>query len=81
MMNFTYSELACYINYHREQKHREQQEKAVLSYYQAVLTAKMLFGNTVGEIFEEFPYWSEDEILDIRAEQTMSYFNNIPFEE
>ncbi len=53
----------------------------MLAYYQAALTAKMLFGNQVGEIFEEFPYWSEDEILDIRAEQAVSYFNHISFDE
>lgn len=53
----------------------------MLAYYQAALTAKMLFGNQVGEIFDEFPYWSEDEILDIRAEQAVSYFNHISFDE
>ena len=81
LVHFTYGELIYYINYHREKKRREQQEKSVLAYYQAALTAKMLFGNHVGEVFEEFSYWSEDEILDIRAEQALSYFNNISFDE
>ena len=81
LMCFTYGELVYYIHYHREQKRRAMQEKSIFAYYQAALTAKMMFGNHVGEIFEEFPYWSEDEILDVRAQQAMGYFRNITFEE
>lgn len=81
LMNFTFGELSYYIRYHREQKRRAYQEKSILAYYQAALTAKIMFGDKVGEVFEEFPYWTEDEILDIRAEQVVSYFNNIPFDD
>lgn len=81
LMHFTFGELAHYIEYHREQKRRAYQEKSILAYYQAALTAKIMFGDKVGEVFEEFPYWTEDEILDIRAEQVVSYFNNMQFED
>ncbi len=81
LMNFTFGELSYYIHYHRERKRREYQEKSILTYYQAALTAKIMFGDKVNEVFEEFPYWTEDEILDIRAGQAVSYFNNIPFED
>lgn len=77
LVHFTYGELAYYIDYHRERKRREQQEKSMLAYYQAAFTAKVMFKGNVGEVFEEFPYWTEDEILDIRAEQAVRYFNNI----
>ena len=53
------------------------QEKSILAYYQAIFTAKLISEQNIGEVFEEFPYWSEDEILDIRAQQAMNYFNNI----
>lgn len=50
---------------------------SILAYHQAALTAKLVFNGTAGEVFEEFPYWTEDEILDIRAEQAINYFNNM----
>lgn len=75
LMNFTYGELLYYINYHREQHRKRLQEKSIIAYYQAAFTAKVIFDGNVGEVFEEFPYWNEDEILDIRAEQAMNYFN------
>lgn len=77
LMNFTYGELVYYINYHREQSRKRLQEKSLVAYYQAVFTAKLISEGNIGEVFEEFPFWSEDEILDIRAEQAMNYFNNI----
>lgn len=77
LLHFTYGELLYYIDYHRERSRRKQQERSIIAYYQAALTAKILTGERIGEVFEEFPFWTEDEILDIRAEQAIRYFNNV----
>lgn len=77
LVHFTFRELKYYIEYHRERKRRQLQEKSIHAYYQAMFTAKVMFGGNVGEVFKEFPYWTEDEILDIRAEQAINYMNNI----
>lgn len=77
MMNFTFGEVKEYIEFHRKLHQKELQEKAVTAYHQAIVTAKIIFGEKVGEVFEEFPYWTDDEILDYRAQQAIEYFENI----
>lgn len=76
LLNFTFGELKYFIEYRREQHRRSLQEKAVTAYHQAILTAKIISGGDVGEVFEEFPYWTEDEILDIKVDRAFQYFND-----
>lgn len=64
-----------YIEFHREKERRKLQDQSIIAYYQAMLIAGSVINGECGEVFEHFPYWTEDEILDIRANQAMAYFN------
>ncbi len=75
ILNFTYGEMLRYIEFHREKERHRLQDQCVIAYHQAMLIAGSFINGEHGEVFEHFPYWTEDEILDIRASQAISYFN------
>lgn len=77
LLNFSYGELSRYIEFHRDKERLHYQNLSSIAYRQAMLTACAVAGTDVGEIYDVFPYWSEDEILDIQARKVMEYFKNI----
>lgn len=75
LLNFTYGELREYIEYHRKKERRKLQEECIIAYYQSLFISKIITEGEIGEVFEYFPFWTEDEILDIRANEAVNYFS------
>lgn len=75
LLHFTYGELLKYIEFHRERQRHALQDQCIIAYRQAAMLVNSIASGEFGEVFQQFPYWTEDEILNIRAQQAITYFN------
>ena len=66
--DMTWGEVEEFVSVCEERERRRGQEKAFLVYKQAELIIKCLNGTEV-RVEEEFPYWTEEELVKIRLER------------
>ena len=45
------------------------------AYIQAGVIAAAVAGEDVGAVYDLFPYWTGDDVLDIQAAKAMAYFD------
>lgn len=48
----------------REGERRKMQQRSIIAWEQAALTARALAGEPLPEVYEAFPFWEEDEIRE-----------------
>lgn len=77
ILSMTYGELKRYILFHRDLERRQYQNLSQIAYIQAGVIAAAVAGEDVGAVYERFPYWTEEDILDIQAAKTLAYFNQL----
>lgn len=75
ILNFTLGEVSKYISFHREKERRALQQQSVIAYRQALLIANCILNGESGEVYENFPFWTEDDIYEIKANSVMKYFS------
>ena len=77
ILAMTYGELKRYILFHRDFEKRQYQNLSQIAYIQAGVIAAAVAGEDMGPVYERFPYWTEEDILDIQAAKTLAYFNQL----
>ena len=66
--DMTWGEVEEYVSLCDERNRRRGKERAFLAYKQAELIVKCLNGTQV-RVEEEFPYWTDKEIAEIKLER------------
>lgn len=77
ILSMTYGELKRYILFHRDLEKKQYQNLSQIAYIQAGVIAAAVAGEDMGPVYERFPYWTEEDILDIQAAKTLAYFNQL----
>lgn len=77
ILAMTYGELKRYILFHRDRERIQYQNLSQIAYIQAGVIASIVAGEDIGPVYERFPYWTEEDILDIQAAKTLAYFNQL----
>lgn len=75
ILSMTYGELKRYILFHRDLEKKQYQNLSQIAYIQAGVIAAAVAGEDMGPVYERFPYWTEEDILDIQAAKAMAYFD------
>lgn len=75
ILSMTYGELKRYILFHRDFEKRQYQNLSQIAYIQAGVIAAAIAGEDVGAVYDLFPYWTGDDVLDIQAAKAMAYFD------
>lgn len=77
ILAMTYGELKRYILFHRDRERIQYQNLSQIAYIQAGVIASIVAGEDIDPVYERFPYWTEEDILDIQAAKTLAYFNQL----
>lgn len=77
ILAMTYGELKRYILFHRDRERIQYQNLSQIAYIQAGVIASIVAGEDIGPVYECFPYWTEEDILDIQTAKTLAYFNQL----
>lgn len=75
ILAMTYGELKRYILFHRDFEKRQYQNLSQIAFIQAGVIAAAVAGEDVGAVYDLFPYWTKDDVLDIQAAKAMAYFD------
>ncbi|MDD6689350.1 MAG: hypothetical protein PUE56_04975 [Clostridium sp.] len=75
ILSMTYGELKRYILFHRDLEKKQYQNLSQIAYIQAGVIAAAVAGEDVGAVYDLFPYWTEDDVLNIQAAKAMAYFD------
>ena len=75
ILSMTYGELKRYILFHRDLEKKQYQNLSQIAYIQAGVIAAAVAGEDVGAVNDLFPYWTEDDVLNIQAAKAMAYFD------
>ena len=75
ILSMTYGELKRYILFHRDLEKKQYQNLSQIAYIQAGVIAAAVAGGDVGAVYDLFPYWTEDDVLNIQAAKAMAYFD------
>lgn len=65
----TWGEAALVITARQEGQRRQAQRLAIISWEQAGLTAQAALAGRLPEVYEVFPFWTEEELREIRLEK------------
>lgn len=68
--DWTWGELLAAVNGQRERERQRGQQTAVIAFRHAVLVNRAFAGGSLPEVWEAFPFWTEDEM---RAAKTEKY--------
>ncbi|MBS6559238.1 MAG: hypothetical protein KH355_03060 [Clostridiales bacterium] len=71
--DYTMDEIAFQIKCVRERELRKNKVLAQIAYSQAIVINNTLSGE-VGEIYEYFPFWSDEERMKLKAEKLKQQF-------
>lgn len=78
ILAMTCGELKRYILFHRDRERIQYQNLSQIAYIQAGVIASIVAGEEdIDPVYERFPYWTEEDILDIQAAKTLAYFNQL----
>lgn len=69
MEEMTWGELIFVIEARQEGMRRRAQERSLIAYRQAGLIAQAVAEGHLPEIYDVFPFWSEEEIRGIKVER------------
>ena len=58
-----------FLRARREGERRRSQCAALIAWEQAALTARAVLDGKLGEVYECFPFWTEEEIRALRVEK------------
>lgn len=75
ILSMTYGELKRYILFHRDLEKKQYQNLSQIAYIQAGVIAAAVAGEDVGAVYDLFPYWTGNDVLDIQAAKAMAYFD------
>lgn len=67
--DWTQGELLCAVRGWREKEHERCQHQANIARTHALLINCALSGGSFPEVWEAFPYWTEEEIMAVRREK------------
>ena len=65
---WTFGEVLLLVRCRRKARRLRQQERSVIAWQQALLTARALSGGTPEPVYELFPFWEEEEKAALRLE-------------
>lgn len=68
LYDYSPAELCDYIKAAQEREIVSLKHASIIAYQQAIMTGQ-LFSGKVGEIYEVFPFWTEDEIKAMKVEK------------
>lgn len=69
MDDMTWGEILWVVEARREEQRRRAQEAAFIAYQQAGLIAQAALDGRLPDIYEVFPFWSEQEVRELRVEK------------
>lgn len=72
MEELTWGEAALVIQARRERERERLQSLSVVAWAQAAVTARCVLEGKQGEVYESFPFWSEEEVRALRVEKYRS---------
>ncbi len=67
--DMTWGEVLSVIEADRERQRRQMKDLSVIAYTQAGLTAQALTGGKIPELYELFPFWTEEEVQEMKVEK------------
>lgn len=65
----TWGEALLFLQGRREAERQRCQRLALIAWEQAALTARAVLDGTLGEVYECFPFWTEEEVRSLRVEK------------
>lgn len=65
----TWGEAVLFLRARREGERRRQQCAALIAWEQAGLIARAVLEGSLGEVYECFPFWTEEEVRALRVEK------------
>lgn len=71
--DYTLYEIIFFVECQRERELRKYKALSQIAYAQAIVTNNTLSGE-VGEIYEYFPFWAEEEVVQLKLEKMKRKF-------
>lgn len=72
--DWTWGEIQEYLMVDYERRREEYKQLSIISFCQAQVIAESIFGNGKLLVYEEYPYWTDEEIAEILTEHYKDYF-------
>lgn len=71
---YTQGEIKEFVEAKNEAERRDCKNQSVIASRQAYLVAANMAGADTGSIYENFPFWTDNEINEFRLAQVYSFF-------
>lgn len=65
----TWGEALLFLQGRQEAERQRAQRLALIAWEQAALTARAVLEGSLGEVYESFPFWTEEEVRALRVEK------------
>lgn len=72
MEDMTCGEIVDTVLARREARRRQAQDQSVIAYQQAGLIARAVLEGKLPELYESFPFWTEEEVREMKLEHWRS---------
>lgn len=73
--DYTQGEIAEFVEAKNEADRREYKMQSVIASKQAMLISANFAGTDLGQIYDVFPFWTDEEINEFRLAQVYAFFN------
>lgn len=65
----TWGEALLFLRGRQEAERQRAQRAALIAWEQAALTARAVLEGNLGEVYEYFPFWTDEEVRELRVEK------------
>lgn len=74
--SYTTGEITEFVEAKNEENRRNYQYQSIIAAKHSMLVCSNFAGEKVGSIYENFPFWTDDEINEFRLAEVYSFFEN-----